>query len=267
MLLKALTQADASGAMKKKLVQILVKRFTLTVAAACELVALDEEAYGYRPRKPEEEDRIVYDEITRLLEEDKTRTFEQCCKMLQTIHPGWPRKQIKRLWGEKKLYLQRARTRKRATAIIHHTPTVERVQRPGASWRLGCSMLPGNDPSWVLFMIDEADGMPLNATYGQGIPGSEDVINLLINATAENGAPRKIILAGKPPFNAREITVWVWEQKIALQTLSMGKPENDAAFTALEAKVSHALEATGFTTASSKEEPLNAWLTGTMAMA
>ncbi len=263
MLLKALTQIDATGAVKKKLVQVLVKRFTLTVAAACELVGLEEDAYGYRPRKPEEDDRIVYDEITRLLEEDKTRTFEQCCKLLQSAHPGWPRKQIKRLWGEKKLYLQRARTRRRAVAVINQ-PDLQRIQRPGASWRVAHTVMP--DAAWVLSIIDDTDGAPLNAVAGHGTPGTEDVIRLLMNASTENGAPRKIILAGKEPFSNREITVWIWEQKIALQTLSLGKPENEAAFTALEQKVQSELLEHGFGSGD-RGAALDQWLSSSVAIA
>lgn len=231
MLLKALTQADASGAVRKKLVQILVKRFTLSVAAACELAALDEEAYGYRPRKPEADDREVYDAITALLEEDNTRTFEACFQALQLSHPGWPRKQIKRLWGEKKLYQQRSRTRKRALAIIP-PPASLRLQRPGATWRIGYA---AQDAAGLLFILDEEDGAALNALIISGAqPSTDEVITLLTNALTENGAPRKIILAGREPFSSRDITVWVWEQKIALQTLSMGKPENETYFNRIE---------------------------------
>ncbi len=239
MLLKALTQADASGAVRKKLVQILVKRFTLTVAAACELAALDEAAYGYRPRKPEEDDRLVYEAISAVLEEDNTRNFEACCRVLQVANPGWPRKQIKRLWGEKKLYQQRARNRKQAMAIVPQAAT--RLRRPGASWRIGYATLSNEG---FLFITDEADGATLNARL---VPGgastAEDVISLCAVALTENGAPRKIILAAKAPFNSRDITVWVWEQKIALQMLSMGKPENEATFTQMEAEACAALQA------------------------
>jgi transposase-like protein len=261
MLLKVLTQADPTGAVKKKLVQLLVKRFTLSIAAACELVALDEAAYGYKPRKPEAEDRLVYEEISRILEEDKTRTFEQCCTLLQAAHPGWPRKQIKRLWGEKKLYLQRARTRRKSTTVVR---TVRpRLLRPGASWRPGFIALPGAAPSWLLFITDEQDNMPINALQGNGTaPTVEEVIGLFTTAASENGQPRKIILAGKPPFNMRELTVWVWEQKIALQSLSMAKPENEEACLQQEANMRAAFENYSLTAADGQRPAglVDSWL-------
>lgn len=233
MLLKALTQSDEDGVVRKKLVQLLVKRFTLTVAAACELVALPVGDYGYRPRKPEADDRLVYDAITTLLEADNTRTFEDCCRALQQEHPTWPRKQVKRLWSEKKLYQQRARKLRGPVAV--GAPQEIRLQRPGACWRCGLTTIAG---ATLLFLTDEEDGALLNAKFvSDGQPEKDALISLFVQASIENGAPRKIMLAGREPFNIRDVTVWVWEQKFALQTLSMGKQENEASFSALEEKI------------------------------
>ena len=260
MLLSALSQVDATGLVKKKMVQALVKRFTLTVPQACDIVGLEESMYDYRPRKPEEEDKIVYDEISRILEEDGTRGFIDCYHILQQLHPGWPRKQIKRLWGEKRLYLQRSVVRRRS--IRKPVETDARISRPNASWNLGYLSFPiDHQPAWALFILDEQDGQPLNMITGWGEATSEHITNFLSLAEEENGKPRKIRIPGKAPLNSREVTVWLWENKVALQSLSMGKPENMAATEEMENRViAQLLQDKSIPTLQALRQAIETWL-------
>lgn len=223
MIISALAQADKERHISRKLVQIIVKRYTLSVAQACAIVGMDEAAYGYKPRKPEVGDTLVHDELARLTHEDPSRGFIDCYKLLQQSHPGWTRKQIKRVYREKRLYLRRIRVRKTKTetaAVVEQY----RLHRYGTVWNAGMLL---HEKSWVLFILDEQDGMPLNAISGEGTPTENDLIAFFIQAMNENGKPRKLRLPGTEPFNAREVNRWIWEHKAALQILNLAKPENE----------------------------------------
>lgn len=249
MLVTALAQVDPGGQVKKKLVRSLVKRFTLTVAQACTIVGIDEDAYGYKPRKPEVDDTLVYDELTRLINEDLTRGFLQCYEIIQRTHPEWTRKQLKRVYRDFRLYLKRSRVRRAKISQIEMRP--DRLLRPDAQWTLG--LLNGtfreadltnskNDNSyWIIYLIDELDGQPLNATSGTGAPTEEDVIYFLSLAVEQNGKPRKLKVPGLPPFNTRELTKWMLEYKVGITTLSMAKPENETWFREQNTAAAHSL--------------------------
>src|SRR4051794_30643093 len=70
MLIAALGKIDKDKKIGHKLVSELMKRYTLTVAQACSIAGMEETDYNYKPRKPEVEDRLVYNELVRLIAED-----------------------------------------------------------------------------------------------------------------------------------------------------------------------------------------------------
>lgn len=234
MLVTALAQVDPTDQVKKKLVRSLVKRFTLTVAQACTIVGINEEIYGYKPRKPEVDDTLVYDELTRLINEDLTRGFIQCYEIIQQTHPEWTRKQLKRVYRDFRLYLKRSRVRKAKISRIEEKPN--RLFRPDTQWQLGYldsdnfSNENNLNSYWIIYLLDEQDGKPLNAVTGTGEPTEEDVIYFLSLAVVQNGKPRKLKVPGIPPFNTREMTKWMLEYKVGITTLSMAKPENEQQF-------------------------------------
>lgn len=236
MLSSALSYVDTDGVISKKMVSVLVKRFTITVAQACEIVGITESAYGYKPRKPEVEDEVVADAITRLINEDPYRGFTECYELLRKEHPAWTRKQIKRVYREDRLYLKRTRKNADSNKALQNGTGTEfdtvrlaplRVSRPGATWYLGMieGMTAGS--AWhMLFILDEEDETPLNARIYTGKFSDEDLVGFLSMAERENGMARKLKLPAGLPLNSRELTSWVWQHKMVLHTISMGKPEN-----------------------------------------
>src|SRR3954454_6904958 len=111
MLLAALGKIDKDKKISQKLVSELMKRYTLTVAQACNIAGIEEAAYNYKPHKPEVADRLVYDELIRLIAEDSSRGLDDCHAVLQSTHPEWTHKQIKRIYRQQRLYLKRTRAR------------------------------------------------------------------------------------------------------------------------------------------------------------
>lgn len=261
MIVSSLKKADVDGSLTKKLVAELVKRYTITVAQACEIVGIDEATYGYKPRKPEVDDQIVYDELLRLIEEEPTRGFDDLYEILQTGKPDWTRKQLKRIYRERRLYLKRTRNKKSGKAAktvevhVAETAPVEakittpvtrsiRIKKPEATWSLGMvernisDNIGGNDSSsWVLFILDHEQGTPLNAKTGSGKISFEDVTGFLKMAAEENGKPKKLRVFSKEPFTNREITKWVWDNKLALHNLTLAKPENQMEMEQMETLV------------------------------
>jgi transposase-like protein len=280
MIVSSLKKADVDGSLTKKLVAELVKRYTITVAQACEIVGIDEATYGYKPRKPEVDDQIVYDELLRLIEEEPTRGFDHLYAILQQTQPDWTRKQLKRIYRERRLYLKRKRNKKsgKATGIVEmrvaETAPVAtknagnvtrsiRVKKPEATWSLGLveqnvsDNIGGNDnSSWVLFILDHEQGTPLNARTGSGKISFEDVTDFLKMAAEENGKPKKLRVFAKEPFTNREITKWVWDNKVALHNLTLAKPENQTEMKQMETLVADQV----LSNAQDLEKAVESWL-------
>ncbi len=234
MLLSALVKTDADKTVSRKLAREMVKRYNLTIAQACVLVNMPEEAYNHRPRKPEAADCDVYAALIAALEEKPSRSLENCIAALQGLHPDWTVKQIKRIYRQGRLYLKRTRIRRvplllpeeNSFATAGETPL--RPFREGAFWYLNlieCSVY-NEEKVWLLFLLDYNDGTPLNALAGEGAVNEKNVLQLVQKAAAENGLPKKIRMPAVAPFVSRELSKWSWENKVALYNLSMAKPEN-----------------------------------------
>lgn len=233
MLLSALGVVDGDKTIARKIVAVLVKRFTLTVTQACDIAGIDEDVYGYKPRKPEVDDMAVYEALVGLILEDRTRGFTECYELLIARHPSWTRKQIRRVYKERRVFQLRKRVRKVRTnedGSVVTTPS--RLYRPAATWTLGIlnSTTRSDNPFWIAYIIDTDTAEILNTAAGSGKAAATDIEGFLTLAASENGRPQKLRIAGQPPFNDREITRWAWEQKVALHTLSANKSENQAEF-------------------------------------
>ena len=242
MLKAALAYTDKDGAATKKIIQALIRRYTISIAQACAIAGADPAQYQQAARKPEVEDALVHAELARLLAEDPDRSFEDCQSILRATHPSWSRKQLRRIYRDERLYRQRRRrntpvgTRLEARSATTTPPAF--IQRPGATWHIGAVI---HQQQWTLFITDIEDRTLLNTLSGRGLPNEDDIRALLAKGYVENGAPRKLQVPGVPPFNQRPITAWAWEQKVGLVTLSMGKEENLALQGELEAMVQEAM--------------------------
>lgn len=219
MLLAALEKVDADKQIARKLAATLVKRFTLSIAQACEITGIDEATYGYKPRKPEVDDRLVQQSIIQLLAQDPTKSFDQCYIELRKTHPDWTRKQIKRVYREGRLYLQRRRSRKGGPAPVFPL----HPQRPGAVWNFGIAK---NNTDSFLFILDDADTLLLNTQLFTAPLTQQQVNAFLSRAMEENGKPRRLRLPDKAPLQVKEITRWALQNKLSILTLGMGKEEN-----------------------------------------
>lgn len=266
MLMAALGKIDKDKKISQKLVSELMKRYTLTVAQACTIAGIEEADYNYKPRKPEVADRLVYDELVRLIAEDSSRGLNECHAVLQGTHPEWTHKQIKRIYRQGRLYLKR--TRARNTKLHHNvisptpvaTDKILRLKREGAFWQVGLLEETLIDAAyWILYLIDYNDGTPLNVTVGEGNITTEQLINFLAAAKEENGAPKKMRVVAQPPFNAREVTRWVWDNKVALYNLSMAKPENQLEVGHMQDSIRQQLIEDG-TTLESIKAKATAWI-------
>ena len=278
MLVAALSGIDTNQNISKRLVAVLVKRFTLTVPQACAIVGIDEEVYGYKPRKPEVEDYVVYEALVNLIREDRSRDFETCYEIILKNNPDWTRKQIKRVYRDGMVYLERQRSnvrwekvgkaKNKAAEVVETvaaSTTAGRVKKPGATWNLGflemSSVIDGvNQPWWTLFIQDEETGTPLNAENGFGEITTEQIISFLDRAAAENDIPRKLKVPGKQALAAREITRWVWEHKMTLYTLSLNKPENAETVGNMENEFIRNINLSRVATKSQLEQAVEGWI-------
>ncbi len=265
MLIAALSKIDPDKTVSNKLVSELVKRYTLTAAQACAIAGVDPSAYNYKPRKPEVEDRLVYDELLRLIAADTARSLDDCTAILQQTHPGWTGKQIKRIYRQGRLYLKRTRARNTKllakagiTAGIAITPA-----HKGTCWQVGAiaAISADNRPFHLLYIIDYNDGTPLHVVVPEGNLTAAGLVKFLSLAAKENGAPKKMRVVAQPPFNSREVARWIWDNKVALYNLSLAKPENQLAIGHLEDSIRQQL-LTDATTVEKITEKAETWIAG-----
>lgn len=239
MLLAALDKVDADNSLARKLAATLVKRFTLSIAQACEIAGIDETVYGYKPRKPEVDDRLIQRSIVQLLAANPANSFDQCCDALRKANPGWTRKQIKRVYREGRLYLKRQRSNVRKSEATFLPRFTAHPQRPGACWNVGILQY---NKDYLLFVLDDADAVLLNTDRITKQPTAEQVIGFLNRAEEENGKPRRLRVPDKAPFNIREITGWAHRHKLSVLKLSMSKPENNLEVQGMEENVREQME-------------------------
>lgn len=245
MLQDALSVVDSDNNIRQSLVRQLVRKHTLSIAQACAIAGLPEEAFEHKARKPEADDREVYETLYRLLEEEPTRQFEELIGLLRKAEPSWPRKQIRRIYKDARLY--QLRTRKR-TPPAPRTVTpglLQRRQRPDAVWTMG---LANTTLGTVLFAIDSADQAGIGALVlpqAEGAEGETALIQFLTETAAVAGTPRKLRLPGIAPFNAREVLRWSMQNQVGLQTASFGKEENVAEWAALSERTAKELDVAG----------------------
>ncbi|HRO43158.1 MAG TPA: transposase [Flavipsychrobacter sp.] len=277
MLLVALASIDSEKIFSKKLVTVLIKRFTLTVAQACAVVGIDETTYGYKPRKPEVEDYIVYEGLIELIREDRTREFEVCYNILRERNPDWTRKQIKRVYRDGMVYLERKRSNvrwqnlKKSKAVSEKESFQEkaiaanRIKSGNGTWNLALlehsSELDGVKQSWwMLCITEEETKASLNASYGFGKITTEQILLFLDKAATENGVARKMKIPGKPTLTAREVMRWAWQHKMALHTFSLNKPENVLAIEAMEQAILNDLAIEKFSSTKQLETAIENWI-------
>ena len=225
------------------------------------------------------EDYIVYEGLVNLIREDRTRDFETCYELLIKRNPDWTRKQIKRVYRDGMVYLERKRSNlrweKAGKAKAGSMPVVpvlvlpelqkNRISKPGGTWSMGLleyiSELDGvKQPWWMLCILDEETGLPLNGTFGLGTISTDDLLSFLEKAAAENGLPKKLKVPGKPALSVRELTRWVWEHRMALHTFSLNKPENQEAINRMEATVLQSLGIEAITSTHGLAEAIERWI-------
>ncbi len=240
MLVSSIAAIDKNKSFSKRLVAVLIKRYTINAAQACAIAGIDTETYGYKPRKPEVEDYVVYDALVKTIHSNKTISFDDLCVICLEKNPTWTRKQIKRVYRDGMVYLER--TRKNASEQKTKSSEIavakNRIQKPGASWVLGM-LNEGKDS--VLYIVDDETKTPLNAHIFSNSLKLNNVLSFLEQCILENGLPKRMKLPNIAVFSSREIIRWSWQHKMALVTLSLEKEENNKLFDSLGEKIRNVL--------------------------
>lgn len=230
MLVSSIATIDKSQAISKKLVAVLIKRYTLSVSQACAIAGINTETYGYKPRKPEIEDYVVYEKLVNTINTNKTISFDDLCVSCLEKNPTWTRKQIKRVYRDGMVYLERTRknsSEQKAIAKKEVVIAANRIMKPGATWVLG---LTNEGKESVLYIVDEETIQPLNAHIFGASLTLNNLLSFLEQCILENGLPKRMKLPNIAAFSSREITRWSWQHKMALVTMSMQKEENEDYF-------------------------------------
>ncbi len=233
MLLSALMKTDADKTISRRLARELAKRYNLTTVQACALVNLQPDMYGHRPRKPEADDNDVYAALLHLLEEQNSRSLQDCIALLQVSQPGWTIRQIKRIYRQGRLYLKRTRIRradslpKKIISSFASAATPLQTLHEGAFWHIGLlEQQTSEETIWLLFVMNYTDGTPFHILTGRNEICEADIMKLIKTAAAQNGLPKKIRLPAAAPFAGSDMQKWCWQNRIAIHNLSMAKPEN-----------------------------------------
>jgi hypothetical protein len=207
LMLKSAVNKIVPEAIQRKLVQNIVRRFSVTVEEACNTVGIDFEKYGYKPRVPEIDDQMVINAITDELTINPQIPLYNTFNAILAKYPNCPSKQMKRICKENKsafdIYRNKVKNDIRRAEKIKRQNA--KVYRKSDSWvmyvhefQLSKGILIGENQfssqATVMFLFDSEIKYLLNYSIDGGYIKPGDVFNFLKMCTGKNGTPEKIVL-------------------------------------------------------------------------
>ena len=208
-MLKSAISKIVPEAIQRKLVQNIVRRFSVTKEDACDIVGFDFDKYDYKLRRPEIDDPLVVRAIQEALTINPEAPLYSCFDAILAKYPDCPSKQMKRICREYKpdLNAYRAKVKidsQRAEKIKRRT---EIVYKQSDSWvmyvqefQLSKGVLIGEkkftSQATIMFLFDKEIKYLLNYFVSTGGIGFGDALSFLKGCVGKNGIPKRIAYYG-----------------------------------------------------------------------
>jgi putative transposase len=204
----------------------VVKDSGISIRLACEAFAISETCYRYQPRRSDENIEIA-DWLIRLTHNQKDWGFGLCFLHLRNVKGfHWNHKRVYRIYRELELNL-RIKPKKR---IVREKP--EPLTVPVAineCWSMDFMHDALEDGrSFRLFnVIDDfnREGLGIEADFS--LPG-ERVVRTLERIIEWRGKPQAIRCDNGPEYISAAVTQWAERQRIRLDYIQPGKPQQNA---------------------------------------
>jgi len=197
-----------------------------TVRLACQAFGISESCYRYEA-KLSKDNALIADWLIRLTHNQKNWGFGLCFLYLRNIKGyKWNHKRVYRIYKELELNL-RIKPKKR---IQRETPQPLRVPTtPNDVWSMDFMHDNLSDGrSFKLFnVIDDFNPEGLEIEAGFSLP-SQRVIRSLERIIAWRGKPKIIRCDNGPEYISMALQTWAKKQKIKLEHIQPGKPQQNA---------------------------------------
>ena len=206
--------------------RVAVKKGELNIRQACEAFGISQSCYRYQP-KLSTENELISDWLVRLTANRRNWGFGLCFLYLRNVKGfKWNHKRVYRIYCELELNL-RIKPKKR---IIREKP--EELSQPdkiNEVWSMDFmhDQLQDGRSIRLFNVIDDfnREGLAIEADFS--LP-SERVIRCLEQVIEWRGKPRAIRCDNGPEYISNKIQVWAKKQKIQLNYIQPGKPQQNA---------------------------------------
>jgi len=198
----------------------------LSIRLACEIFGISETCYRYQPKLSDENNAIA-DWLIRLTHNQRNWGFGLCFLHLRNVKGfGWNHKRVYRIYQELELNL-RIKPKKR---IVREKPqplaVPETINQVWSMDFMHDSLEDGR--SYRLFnVIDDFNREGLAIEVDFSLP-AERVIRALNQLIEWRGKPQSLRCDNGPEYVSAALTNWAGEQKIRIEYIQPGKPQQNA---------------------------------------
>jgi putative transposase len=211
---------------RREVAKEAVERRGVSISLACDTLVISQTCYRYQPKLSAENTRIA-DWLTRLTHNQRNWGFGLCFLYLRNVKGfGWNHKRVYRIYRELELNL-RIKPKKR---LVREKP--EPLAQPeliNQTWSMDFmhDQLSDGRCFRTFNVIDDFNREGLCIEVDFSLP-SERVIRALENVIEWRGKPKAIRCDNGPEYISRNIMEWAAKQRISLEHIQPGKPQQNA---------------------------------------
>lgn len=204
----------------------LVERRGLSIRLACEIFGVSQTCYRYRARLSDE-NVLIADWLVRLTHNQRNWGFGLCYLFLRNVKGyGWNHKRVYRIYRELELNL-RIKPKKRIVREVPEPLAEPRSKNDIWSMDFMHDTLADGRNFRLFNLIDDYNREGLDITVDHSLP-AQRVIRALDQVIEWRGKPRTIRCDNGPEYISGALAAWAEKQRIRLQFIQPGKPQQNA---------------------------------------
>ena len=198
----------------------------LNIRQACEAFCISRTCFSYSP-KLADENVLIADWLVRLTHNQKSWGFGLCFLFLRNVKGyGWNHKRVYRIYCELELNL-RIKPKKR---IVREKPEpLQQPNSPNQFWSMDfmCDQLQDGRTIRLLNVLDDFNREGLAMEVDFSLP-ADRVVRTLNQIIEWRGKPKAIRCDNGPEYVSKTLQTWAANQKIRLEYIQPGKPQQNA---------------------------------------
>jgi len=191
--------------------------------AVCRWLGIHRSTQRYAARTAPERKQLLENEIVRLSREHPTLGYKKIAGLLRELGHRVGKKLVQRVRREEGLQVPASRAKTRRQGLSTGLPTKATHRNHVWSWDFVSDWTERGGAIRIFNLIDEHT-RECHCIHADRKIRAEDVLRLLKEAIARNGAPRFIRSDNGPEFIAKVIQKWLAESKIGTLYIDPGCP-------------------------------------------